>query len=159
MLAQELFDHLKKRFPEQVLELSSGHAGDPFVTVAPAAVEEVCSFCRQDAALEFDQLMCLSGVDLPPDGMAVVYHLFSSTRKHKLVLKVLLSRADPRLPTVCHVWRTANWHERETYDLFGIVFNAHPCLRRLLLPPDWEGYPLRKDYLFPTEYRGIKCHD
>ncbi|MBI4865562.1 MAG: NADH-quinone oxidoreductase subunit C [Candidatus Wallbacteria bacterium] len=159
MQIQELFEALKKRFGDQVLELATPASGEPSVTVSAAAVQDVALFCREDSSLEFDQLMCLSGVDYPPEHLAVVYHMHSSTKHHRLILKAMVPREDPKLPTVSRVWRTANWHEREAYDLFGIVFTGHANLRRILLPQDWVGYPLRKDYVFPTEYRGIKCHD
>ena len=88
--------------------------------------------------------------------MTVVYHLGSSSYKHKIALKVEVGRDEPKVPTVERVWRIANWHERETYDMYGIVFEGHSDLRRILCPDDWEGYPLRKDYQVQEFYRGIK---
>ena len=92
---------------------------------------------------------------LPPETIEVIYHLHSQTHDRKLALKVKLDRADPRVPTVEPVWRMADWYERECYDLLGVVFEGHPDLRRILLPFDWEGHPLRKDYVAPETYRGI----
>jgi NADH-quinone oxidoreductase subunit C len=85
----------------------------------------------------------------------VVYHVYSYEKKHRIVLKCFLDRADPVLPTVQEVWRAANWQERECFDLLGVLFDGHPDLRRLLLPDDWEGHPLRKDYTEPDHYHGI----
>jgi NADH-quinone oxidoreductase subunit C len=104
--------------------------------------------------------MCLSGVDYKgakgePDRMEVVYHLFSMKLRHKCVLKVELPRENPSVPTLENVWAIANWHEREAYDLFGIRFEGHSDLRRILCPDDWEGYPLRKDYQQPESYLGM----
>ena len=99
--------------------------------------------------------MCLSGADYPPDRIEVVYHLYSQTHGRSLVTKVQLDRNDPKVPSIESVWRMADWHERECYDMFGVVFENHPDLRRILLPFDWEGFPLRKDYVYPDTYRGV----
>jgi len=97
--------------------------------------------------LSFDFLFCLSGVDYGKE-LAVVYHLNSTVHKHTVVLKVKTGdRANPGFDTVCDIWRTAEFHERETYDMFGIKFNNHPDLRRIFLDEEWKGYPLRKDYV------------
>ncbi len=98
--------------------------------------------------------MCLSGVDWV-NNLEVVYHIYSMTYHHKLVIKVPLTKDDPKIESVSGIWATANWHEREAYDLFGIIFENHPDLRRILLPEDWEGHPLRKDYIPQKEYKGI----
>jgi len=86
----------------------------------------------------------------------LVYNLFSMKHRHKIALRVDLPRDNPRVPSVESVWRTADWHEREAYDLFGIHFEGHPDLRRILCPDDWEGYPLRKDYVVQEYYHGIR---
>ena len=108
---------------------------------------------KTDSELQFTSLICLSGIDYE-EKMEVVYHLHSLLHNHRVTLKVELSRDKPTLPTVTTVWKAANWHEREAYDMFGIVFEDHPDLRRLLLPDDWEGFPLRKDHVDAEEYRG-----
>jgi NADH-quinone oxidoreductase subunit C len=102
--------------------------------------------------------MCLSAVDYPketPPRFEVVYHLLSYPQNHTHVVKVHLPREEPRLQTVESVWGVANWHEREAYDLFGIVFEGHSDLRRILLPDDWSGHPLRKDWVDPDFYNGL----
>ncbi|MBM3287165.1 MAG: NADH-quinone oxidoreductase subunit C [Candidatus Eisenbacteria bacterium] len=121
----------------------------------PARLVEVCMHLRDDQEMRFEWLMCLSGVDYPPETIAVVYHIHSQTHGQKLVLKVLLARSEPRVPSVESVWKMANFHERECYDMFGVDFEGHPDLRRILLPEDWEGHPLRKDYVYPESYRGV----
>ena len=87
--------------------------------------------------------------------MEVVYHLYSYTHRHKFVLKVQLPREDPSVPTVEGVWGVAKWQERESYDFYGIQFTGHSDLRRILLPDDWEGHPLRKDWVDPEYYHGL----
>ncbi len=118
---------------------------------------EVARYLRDDPDLRFESLMCLSGVDYGKE-LGVVYNIHSIPHRHRFCLKVLLEREgdeQPRVPTVVSVWAGANWHEREAYDMVGIVFDGHPDLRRILLPDDWDGFPLRKDYKFPREWHGI----
>ncbi|MCA1849721.1 MAG: NADH-quinone oxidoreductase subunit C [Acidobacteria bacterium] len=123
--------------------------GETTVIVPREKIVEACSFLKTAPGLEFNFLSDISGADRGPEEeprFEVNYHLFSTTRHHRLRLKVLLSDDDTHVPSVTNVWRTANWHERETYDLFGVVFDGHPDLRRILLPDDWEGHALRKDF-------------
>jgi NADH-quinone oxidoreductase subunit C len=111
---------------------------------------------KTDPAFAFDYLECITGVDYPDDKkIAVVYHLYSYSKKHRIVLKAFLDREDPAIPTLVNVWSCANWQERECFDLLGVIFEGHPDLRRLLLPDDWEGYPLRKDYEEKDSYHDI----
>jgi NADH-quinone oxidoreductase subunit C len=112
-------------------------------------IVELCSYLKTAPDFEFNFLADLCGVDRGPEEeprFEVNYHLFSTTKHHRLRLKVVLTDDDPHVATVTGVWRTANWHERETYDLLGIVFDDHPDLRRILLPDEWEGHALRKDF-------------
>ena len=106
----------------------------------------------------FDMLSCITGIDNGPQlaTMEVVYNLFSIPFNQHLMVKVKLSREKPEIDSVNHLWKTANWHEREIFDMYGIHFNNHPDLRRILMPADWEGYPLRKDYKHQEYYRNIK---
>ncbi|MFH1407388.1 MAG: NADH-quinone oxidoreductase subunit C, partial [Candidatus Omnitrophota bacterium] len=105
-----------------------------------------CKTLKEDEKLRFDYLMCLSGVDYK-EYFEVVYHLYSMERGRRAAVKVKLSREKPEVDSVSSLWKSANWHEREAFDLLGIRFNNHPDLRRILLPEDWgEGFPLRKDY-------------
>ena len=158
MDAKAIHEKLVARFGERVVGANL-EVLDPWVLVAPEAIAEVAAFVKADRDLRFDNLMCLSGVDYPketPPRMEVVYHLYSYTHLHTFVLKVHLPRENPALPTVEGTWNVANWHEREAYDLFGIVFTGHSDLRRILLPDDWEGWPLRKDWVDPDFYNGMR---
>jgi NADH-quinone oxidoreductase subunit C len=157
--APEILEALKKQFADKILK-SDLTVPDPWISVSPEAIREVGQFLKAAPGLSFNTLMCLSGVDYQglkgePDRLEVVYHLFSMIFRHKLVLKVELPREQPRLPSVETVWGIANWHEREAFDMFGIHFEGHSDLRRILCPDDWEGYPLRKDYVQPQTYLGM----
>lgn len=157
--APEILQVLQEKFPDKIKKSEMGVI-DPFAVVQADAIAEVCSFLKNDKGLEFDTLACLSGVDykglkVEPERLEVVYHLFSMQHRHKFVLKVELPRESPRVSTVETLWAIANWHEREAYDMFGIHFEGHSDLRRILCPDDWEGYPLRKDYEQPDTYRGM----
>ncbi len=134
----------------------------PALVINRGLLPQVCLFLRDHVDTYFDFLSCISAVD---DGVAagtftVVYHLASIPYNYQLTLKVIVSNDRqldnlPSVPSVSSVWRTADWHEREAYDLMGIYFEGHPDLRRILLPEDWEGYPLRKDYEEAEMYHGI----
>ena len=149
-----IHQRLVERFEGAIREYQ-GAVAQPFAVLEPNRLPELSRFLRDDRELRFDSLMCLSGVDTTKE-LGVVYHLFSYPLGHKFTLKVFLPREAPEVPSVSGIWPTANWHERECYDLFGIVFTGHPDLRRILLPEDWEGYPLRKDYVVQEYYHGIR---
>jgi NADH-quinone oxidoreductase subunit C len=155
--SKEIYAKLKNQFGESILSFEE-IMGDSFIVVVPEAIADVAQYLAQDEVLSFDFLMCLSGSDLSAKNttLEVVYHLFSMTHRHTVVLKVIVPRENPHIPTVEHIWKTANWHEREAYDLYGVVFDGHSDLRRILLPDDWEGHPLRKDYKEPEFYRGMR---
>jgi NADH-quinone oxidoreductase subunit C len=155
---QEIYENLKDKFGESIVSFEEDIA-DSFIVIATESIADVAQHLAEDEGLAFDFLMCLSGVDLgaKDSNFYVVYHLYSMTHRHKLVLKIVLPKEEePHVSTVEHIWRTANWHEREVYDLFGIIFDGHSDLRRILLPDDWEGYPMRKDYTEPEFYRGMR---
>ncbi len=131
-----------------ITEVVEAH-GEVTAVVPHDHIVEVCTALRSGADWQFDFLADLCGVDRGPEEeprFEVNYHLFSTSQYHRLRLKVLVADDSPHVPTVTGVWRTANWHERETFDLFGIVFDGHPDLRRILLPEDWQGHALRKDF-------------
>ncbi len=174
MTSAEIIALLEQQFPGRI-KSKKLDAPDPYVVVEPPDLLEVCRFLQDDPRLRFEFLNCISGVDyLEPDPkkaakagfephLEVVYHLSSFTHRHRLVLKLILPRWKdnrpqhlPEVPSVTGLWRTADWHEREVYDLSGVNFTGHPDLRRILLSEDWEGHPLRKDYEFPLEYHGIR---
>ncbi|WP_276369712.1 NADH-quinone oxidoreductase subunit C [Chryseolinea sp. H1M3-3] len=106
----------------------------------------------------FDMLSCITGIDNGPQAgtMEVVYNLYSIPFNYHLMIKVMLPRERPAIDSVSHLWKTGNWQEREIFDMYGIHFNNHPDLRRILMPADWQGYPLRKDYKHQDYYRDIK---
>jgi len=156
MIPQEIFDQIRAKFPRALLEEKATGVHDPYARVAPDAIRDVCMFLRDDEKLGFDSLMCLSGVDYTGGKLGVVYHLHSMKHGHKITFKVDVTATNPQCRSVESVWKSANWHEREAFDLFGIEFEGHPDLRRILLPYDWEGFPLRKDYQLPEFYHGMK---
>ena len=167
---------LQSEFGPAILSANPDAPG-PFAVVEPAALVAVCTFLRDDSRLRFALLNNLSGTDFletDPKKVAkagfdphleVIYHLSSFAEPgRRIALKVVLPRwkADvvgelPELPTVSGVWRTADWHEREVFDLLGVRFVGHPDPRRILMNDDWVGHPLRKDYEFPLEYHDIRC--
>ena len=156
MTPQEIHSTLKERFGEAVLDAKLEGVIDPFIKIAPGKINDVALFLRDDGRLLFDSLMLLSGMDYTGGKLGVVYHLDSMKLNHKIVLKVEVTVDQPHLQSVQAVWKTGNWHEREAYDMYGIVFDGHPDLRRILMPDDWEGYPLRKDFKVPEFYNGMK---
>ena len=155
MTPTDIHQKLIERFGEGI-ESFTEKAFDPFIVVKPASLIEACRFLKNETALAFDCLSNMSGVDYPKDNkIQVVLHLYSYPHRHKMVIKVDAPRDNPTLPSIESLWKAANWHEREIYDLLGIVFTDHPDLRRLLMPEDWIGHPLRKDFVEPEEYHGI----
>jgi NADH-quinone oxidoreductase subunit C len=169
--SEEIFQILKDKFQDNVIEFKNVQF-EPHIIVNPYAIKDISMFLRDEEGLEFDSLMNLSGVDdangekkLEEDGstsivggtLSVFYHLDSVLLKHKVTLKVSTQRENPEVESVESVWKCADWHEREAYDMFGIKFLNHPDLRRILMPYDWEaGWPLRKDYKNPEFYQGMK---
>ncbi len=165
MMNEKISDLIKESFGEQAV-LSTDFSGlQGIIVVQTNLIADICLLLRNHPTCYFDYLSCLSGVDLglEKNQFAVVYHLSSITLGYQIVLKVIIDhpRDTPQLPivpTVSQVWRTADWHEREAYDLVGIYFEGHPDLRRILCPDDWEGYALRKDYVAAESYGGLKIN-
>jgi NADH-quinone oxidoreductase subunit C len=159
----EIKQLLIDKFGEEAIVAEELSGLQPSLTIKSELIKDVCLELRNNQETLFDFLSCLSGVDYGAEQQkfGVVYHLSSIIKSHQLVLKVMLpnNRDENNLPvckSVSAVWRTADWHEREAFDLLGIFFEGHPDLRRILLPDDWEGYPLRKDYKTAEKYHGIK---
>ncbi len=158
MEPKAIFEALQAKFGDAIADLHAQDKKDhnPWFYVKPEALVEVAQHLRDTPELAFDYLECLSGVDYPERSqIEVVYHLFSYKKKHRMVMKTALGRDEPHVRTVSGVWSAANWQERECFDLFGVQFEGHPDLRRILLPEDWVGYPLRKDYKEQPDYHGI----
>lgn len=128
------------------------------IIVSADRLPAICRELFNNQQTYFDQLSCVTGIDNGPEAktMEVIYHLYSIPFNFSLALKVVLSRDRLIVPTLSSVWKSANWLERETYDMYGILFEGHPDLRRILMPADWEGYPLRKDYSEQERYREIQ---
>lgn len=173
MEISHIFNCLRERFTEAI-RAEDPQATDAWMEVAPDHLREVFFYLRDDPQMQFQMLHCITAVDYlekaqkpsavvaPAGYLEVLYHLSSLVNRHRLVVKVRLPRWKgdspgqlPELPTVSDIWRTAEWHEREVYDLSGIRFLGHPDMRRILCPEDWEGHPLRKDYQRPPQYHGI----
>jgi NADH-quinone oxidoreductase subunit C len=129
---------------------------DPFFRVRAERWRPVALFLRDEPELDFAFLQNLTAVDwIKQDKLEVVYHLWSYRQRHGCVVKIELPRAQPDVPSVATVWKAANWHEREQFDLLGVSFLEHPDLRRILMPDDWPGHPMRKDYVEASAYRGM----
>ena len=129
---------LKDKFPSITEEANSS------CLIVPAPdIKGACKFLKEN--LNFEQLACISAIDYK-DRLALVYNIFSYKTKERINLKVFLDKVGPSVESITPVYPAANWHEREAFDMMGINFNGHPDLRRILLPDDWEGYPLIKDY-------------
>ncbi len=157
MEIKAIYDKLLDHFGEEViLGLSEvdKEIKDPFITVRGDDVPQVGLYCREEDELACDFLQSITGLDTG-DTITCVYHLFSYLHKHTLVLKTAIPKDAAMLPSSVPVWPAANWYERETYDMYGVTFDGHPDLRRLLLPEDWQGYPMLKDYEQGAEYNGI----
>lgn len=138
---------LKEALPEAIEEVNA-FRDEVWVVVPKERLLDVCKLLKEDANLAFDFLSFVCGVDRFPlePRFEVVYQLFSTKYHHRFRIKTRVSSGEPKVPTVTPIWPTADWHERETFDLFGIEFEGHPDLRRILLPKEWVGHPLRKDY-------------
>ena len=163
MSFEEIKELLTSKFGPEIIIKEETSGLQPAFVIQPAKITEVCLELRDNEKTYFDLLECLSGIDygIEENMFGVVYNLASIPYKSQLTLKVIKyhdrSREElPSFPTVSSVWHTAEWHEREAFDLLGIQFENHPDLRRILLHDDWEGYPLRKDYKAQEYYKGIK---
>ena len=144
----QLVAALQSEHPEWITQITEA-LGEVTALVPREQIVALCSYLKTAPDANFDFLADLCGVDRGVEEeprFEANYHLFSTTKFHRLRLKVLVNEDDARVPTVTGVWRTANWHERETFDLMGVVFEGHPDLRRILVPEDWQGHALRKDF-------------
>jgi NADH-quinone oxidoreductase subunit C len=155
MTAEQIVQAITDKFEAKIIA-SFPNDKHPRVHVNAENWRELAQFILHEPSIKLDWLANLSGVDYVADAkMCVVYDLYSFDHRHTLAIKVYTPRDKPAVPSVCDLWRAADWHEREAYDMFGIDFPGHPDLRRILCADDWEGFPLRKDYVFPREYHGI----
>ncbi|HEX5002433.1 MAG TPA: NADH-quinone oxidoreductase subunit C [Bacteroidia bacterium] len=142
-------EELQSRLPELVPGATFEEGGEWLnMKVDASAWKELPAALKSTPGFDFDYLFCLTCVDWKTH-LTMVYHMTSTTHRHHLVVKIQLDRTQPEVETVCHIWRTAEFHEREVFELFGVTFLNHPDLRNLILPDVWDGYPLRKDYEDP----------
>lgn len=143
---EELAARLQDRFGEAVLGWEENF-GEAVVRVLPDALREVAAYLKESPDLAFDFFDFATAVDREEAGFELVVEIASLSLGHRLRLKALLPREDPRAPSLTPIWAGANWHERETAEMFGIAFEGHPNLTKLLLPEEFEGHPLRKDFV------------
>ncbi|RXJ02907.1 NADH-quinone oxidoreductase subunit C [Anaerobacillus alkaliphilus] len=158
-MSQLLLDTVLKKFEDisgpEVVEESKINFNEPFLTLASEKWNlELARLLVEDEKLRFDFLCCLTGIDYE-EHMEVVYNFYSMELDQYLCIKVKMPRSNPKIISVQPVWKTADWHEREAYDLLGIEFIGHPNLTRIFLEDDWVGHPLRKDYKFDKEEMGL----
>lgn len=155
MINQEVSQILDKKFPGTVIVPEEPH--DDFIQLNAENWNEIAVFLKTDKDLLFDSCQCITGVDLGEENdLEVRYNLHSMKHLHKIEIRVATERKHPSIPSVEQIWRVADWFEREVYDMYGVRFKGHSDLRRMLLPEDWKGWPLRKDYKTPKTYNGMK---
>ncbi|MCP3920888.1 MAG: NADH-quinone oxidoreductase subunit C [bacterium] len=165
-----IYDHLRAvdapglieadepRLPDKETK-DKGRSGMPFVRIEPASFVDFLLVCRDDPKLTFELLVDLTASDPAADdeNLWVLVQLLSVKHKHRLAVKAYLPKSSASIPSATAVYRAAQWHERECGEMYGITFVGHPDPRNILLPDDWVGYPMRKDYEFPKEYHGVSC--
>jgi NADH-quinone oxidoreductase subunit C len=154
MTANEIQSALQSLLPAAKIELQQGQAGDPWLLVQPVDLIQVIQILKNNLAMNY--LACLSGIDYET-ALGVVYQIRSLAGKFEVMIKVLIPKDNPALSSLTQLYPAAEWFEREAYDLVGIQFQGHPDLRRIMMPDDWIGHPLRKDYQAPQDYHGIPC--
>jgi len=160
----EVYDALEQAYPgfADAIEKVVVDRGELTLHIVPERIAEVCQVLRDDPSLRYELCSSVSGVDyLGADGRRLhsVYHLTSMTYRRRLRLECAVTTEDPHLPSVTAIYPTADWQEREAYDMFGIIYDGHPGLTRILMPDDWDGFPQRKDYPLggvPVEYKGAE---
>jgi NADH-quinone oxidoreductase subunit C len=163
MTFEEIEVLLIQNFGTDIVLEKYPHATPPAMRVPTQCIAEVGQMLHEHKRTYFDHLACITALDNGPEAntLELIYNLYSIPYNLQLMLKVLIARerlGEPlsEVPSVGHIWKGAHWHEREAYDLVGIAFSKHPDLRRILLPIDWEGHPLRKDYMVQQQYHGIE---
>ncbi|QNF32406.1 NADH-quinone oxidoreductase subunit C [Adhaeribacter swui] len=163
MSFEEIQNIIVQEFGDSVIVREQPQDLMPYLVIQTDKIAAVCAALHANEQLYFDVLSCQTGIDNGPEAgtLEVAYNLYSIPYNHHLCLKVVIPRnaaeeSLPVVPTVSHIWRTADWHEREIFDLVGIRFSGHPDMRRILCAADWEGYPLRKDYEAQEYYHGIR---
>lgn len=155
IINQKVSDLIEVNFPDAVI--LSEEPQNEFIQIQSEQWLEIAKYIKNDTELKFDSCQCITGVDFGEEkDFEVRYNFHSMKLKHKIEIRIATERKKPRIPSIEQVWRGADWLEREVYDMYGIRFKGHRDLRRMLLPDDWKGWPLRKDYKTPNEYNGMK---
>jgi NADH-quinone oxidoreductase subunit C len=146
------------RSPDKATK-DKGRSGRANLVVEPGALVELLRVCRDDERLQFELLIDITASDpgVDDENLWILVELLSVKHRHRLALKALLPKANPVIDSSTTIYRAAQWHERECMEMYGVTFSGHPDPRNILLPDDWVGHPMRKDYEFPTEYHGISC--
>lgn len=154
MTPTEIKETLDQQFPGSVID--NEELAESQIELKPDQWLEIATYLKNDPGLNFDQLECVTGIDTGEDGpLQSRYNLHSMEHRHKIEVVISLDRNNPKVASIEQVWRVGDWFERETYDMFGIIYEGHRDLRRILCPEDWEGWPLRKDYEAQETYHGI----
>lgn len=153
---------IKNKFDETpiILDVDAQNL-QPIFTINKIYFLELAEFLTSYPKLFFDYLACITAIDNGTEAgtIDVIYNLYSIPLEQAIILKIQISRTtNEGIPSISSIWKTAEWHEREAFDLVGVQFENHPDLRRILLPADWEGHPLRKDYVEQESYHGIKIN-
>lgn len=158
MTFEEIISRLKEKFGEDIVLTINEQSTPKCIELKAEDIVKCMEYLHVTEGLYFDSLSCITGMDngVEAQSMEVIYNLYSIPFDHHLMVKVSLDREKPSIDSLTELWKTADWQEREIYDLYGIHFNNHPDLRRILLPDDWEGHPLKKDYEHQQYYRGVK---
>jgi NADH-quinone oxidoreductase subunit C len=157
MTEESIYSQLSAKFGDACLAFENEASHNPGALIDSTKLMDIMIELKENPAFAFDSLMCVSGFDLGEEAeLGMIYHLYSVSLNHYFTIKTLLNRTTPKVASVANMWRTADWHEREVYDMFGVIFEGHPDFKRILLEEDWEGYPLRKDYVPAEFYRGMK---
>jgi len=158
MINKTVYLLLKEKFPNGILEIENIDESDniEFIPVIGKVWNEIALFIKNEPELQFDSLQCITGVDMGLENdLEARYNFHSMSHKHFIEIRIQTDRKKPTIPSVETIWRIADWFEREVYDMYGIIFKGHRDLRRMLLPEDWIGWPLRKDYETPETFHGI----
>jgi len=154
MTFEEIKSAINTKFSDSVLENPEGE--ENVIYLDSRSWNKIALFLISDKDLFFNQLECLTGMDLGSENsLEVRYNFHSMEHRHKVEIRLTVDRKDPKIPSVEQIWRMADWFEREAYDMYGIVFEGHRDMTRILCPDDWEGWPLRKDYEVQDTYHGI----
>ena len=152
---EDSFQKIKKMIADKFSDCLIEHDKGDHIQVKPEKWNDIATWLKSEPSLLFDSLQCQMGIDIGDDMLESRYNLHSMELDHYIEIRIAVHRSDPKIPSVEQIWRIADWFERETYDMLGIEYTGHRDLRRILLPDDWEGWPLRKDYQVQETYHGI----